>query len=89
MALRSRLHPIQQPASHEPISPPSVSAHASGDRRTLKLVAVELEPLGSAVAREPSSRAPGLASPGFWFYIIAMILCASPFVAKLVETIVK
>jgi hypothetical protein len=89
MALRSHLHPIQQPDSHEPISPPIVSAHGSGGRRTLNLVAVELEPRGSAVAREPSWRAHGLATPGSWFYIIAMTLCASPFVAKLIEAIVR
>jgi hypothetical protein len=89
MALRSHLHPIQQPESHEPIPPPSVSAHGNGGGRALNLVAVELEPLGSAVLREPSWRAPGLAPPAFWFYIIAMTLCASPFVAKLVETTVR
>jgi hypothetical protein len=77
MALRP-LDPVRHPA-YDPILPQELSTHGWG-----------LAPkVGSVVARIQSWRIPRLAGAGFWVYIIAMVLCASPFVARLIETIVR
>ena len=83
MALRP-LDPVRHPA-YDPILPQELSTHGSG-RQSINPFAAEV---GSAVARIQSWRIPRLAGAGFWVYIIAMVLCASPFVARLIETIVR
>jgi hypothetical protein len=83
MALRP-LDPTRHPA-YDPILPQELSTHGWGRQSRNPLAAK----VGSAIARMQSWRTPRLAGAGFWFYIVAMVLCVSPFVARLIETIVR